>query len=96
MSRCVITWAEPCELSNCGGLPLIRTDNNYAVIISVVVGSIYRRHVLSRVVRTLRLRLELTQLVLVEVFTNSPQCKNDNIANFVLAMPLEMTKTNED
>ena len=30
-----------------------------------------------------------------EVFTNSSQHKNDNIANFVLALPLEMNKTDE-
>ena len=30
-----------------------------------------------------------------EVFINSQQYKNDNIANFVLALPLKMNKTNE-
>ena len=29
-------------------------------------------------------------------FTNSQQYKNSNIANFVLDLPLEMNKTNED
>ena len=33
--------------------------------------------------------------MLVEVFTNSPQYKNADIANFVLAVPLEMNKNNE-
>ena len=31
----------------------------------------------------------------LEVFTNSPQYKNANIANFVLAVPLEINKNNE-
>ena len=32
---------------------------------------------------------------IVEFFTNSPQYKNANIANFVLAVALEMSETNE-
>ena len=31
----------------------------------------------------------------LEVFANSPQYKNADIANFVLAVPLEMNKNNE-
>ena len=30
----------------------------------------------------------------LEFFTNAPQCKNANIANFVLAVPLEIDYTN--
>ena len=32
----------------------------------------------------------------IEVFINSLQYKNDNIANFVLALPLKINSINED
>ena len=31
----------------------------------------------------------------IEVFTKYPQCKNANIANFDLSMPLEVNKTRQ-
>ena len=37
----------------------------------------------------------LKPLCVLEVFTNCTQYKNVNIARLVLAMPLEMNKTNE-
>ena len=39
--------------------------------------------------------LVISPTIAIEVFTNSPQYKNANIANFVLAVPLEMNKNNE-
>ena len=39
--------------------------------------------------------LEFVARGTVGFFTNSPQYKNANIANFVLAVPLERNSTNE-
>ena len=43
--------------------------------------------------RTEQLTLRLIAASTTEFFTNSRQYKNANIANFVLAVPLEMNQT---
>ena len=37
----------------------------------------------------------VSRILTFEVFTNCLQYENDNIANFVLALPLKMNKSNE-
>ena len=40
--------------------------------------------------------MQILQNLLNTIFINSPQHNNDNIANVVLALPLEVYKINED
>ena len=50
---------------------------------------------LSLVERNFKLEMIEKKCQSMEVFTNFPQYKKANIANFILAVPLEMNETEE-